>query len=281
MVDIDAAIGFVVARGDALDRARLSHLRTGAAPAADVFDMIERGQAATGGWPAKPDEPVASIDATCFRIAELDALSGLGRLAARRALRWLAAKQRLDGYWEEDRALAGSAPPWATPGDPEARFYLTACSAYWLAIAMLDGATTPERASGPPPDSLGSPQQLQNQLERAANAIRDEVDANGAWPGFLVSGWLAGAVLHHTGWFYEAARIFVALGERVPTMSAADAASMAIALRRAGIGGEDDSLLAAARNRLTQTQRPDGAWPSGDDPALDVHTTLTALRALR
>jgi hypothetical protein len=43
----------------------------------------------------------------------------------------------------------------------------------------------------------------------------------------------------------------------------------------------EDRLLIAARQRLDDTQRPDGGWPSDDAPALDVHTTLTALRALR
>jgi hypothetical protein len=117
-------------------------------------------------------------------------------------------------------------------------------------------------------------------LDRAANAIRDEVDEGGAWPGFLVSGWLAGAVLHRTGWFYESARIFVILGDRVTTMSASDTALMTAALRRAGVS-PDDSLMVAARQRLSETQRPDGAWPSDDAPTFDVHTTLTALRALR
>jgi hypothetical protein len=114
-------------------------------------------------------------------------------------------------------------------------------------------------------------------LDRAANAIRDQLDENGGWPGFLVSGWLAGAVLRRTGWFYESARIFVVLGDRVTTMSASDTALMMATLRRAGVG-TDDSLLAAARQRLTETQRPDGAWPSDDAPAFDVPTTLTALR---
>jgi hypothetical protein len=270
MVDIDAAIGFIVARGDAVDRARLSHLRTGAVPAADVFDHVERGQTDTGGWPAQPDDLVASIDATCFRLAELDSLSGLTRPSVVRALRWLAARQRLDGCWEEDRALAGSAPPWATPGDPEARFYLTATAAFWLAVAAADVEEGDPDTAAP----------YQMNLDRAATAIRDQVDDNGAWPGFLMSGWLAGAVLHRTGWFYESARIFVVLGDRVKAMSASDTASMMAALRRAGVS-PDDSLFGAARQRLTETQRQDGAWPSDDAPAFDVHTTLTALRALR
>jgi len=297
MVDIDAAIGFVVARGDAVDRARLSQLRTGAAPGEDVFDQIERGQTAAGGWPAKPDEPVASVDATCFRLSELDDLAGLHRPAAARALRWLAARQRPDGCWEEDGALADSAPPWAAPGDRDARFYLTACAAFWLAVAVKDAREAGAASHGSPPlhgsaepspygsaePSLYDDAELSlfgDAVERAAAAIREQIDDSGVWPGFLMSGWLAGAVLHRTGWFYEAARIFVLLAERVRTMSAADAASLVAALRRAGLGS-DDALLVAARERLSQTQRPDGSWPSDDDPSFDVHTTLTALRALR
>jgi hypothetical protein len=43
----------------------------------------------------------------------------------------------------------------------------------------------------------------------------------------------------------------------------------------------EDWLLAAARKRLTETQRSDGGWSSDDGDAFDVHTTLTAIRALR
>jgi len=271
MVDIDAAVGFVVARGDAVDRARLSHLRTGAFPSADVYEHVEMGQAPTGGWPAQWTADVASVDATCFRLAELDDLSGLTRPAAKRALDWLAARQRLDGCWEEDAALADVAPPWARPGDPEARFYLTTNASFWLAVVAGDAA------------ELGVPvteRPYEVALTRASRSIVDQLGEDGSWPGFLVTGWLAAAVLHRTEYFYESARTLVLLAERVPSMSAADAAWMTLALRRAGVSTED-RLLVAARQRLDDTQRPDGGWPSDDAPALDVHTTLTALRALR
>ena len=110
--------------------------------------------------------------------------------------------------------------------------------------------------------------------------LRERLGDDGSWPGFLVSGWLAGAVLHKTDWFYEAARVFVILAERVKSMSAADVAWLAAALRRVGVDSED-ALLGAARERLSETQRPDGSWPSDDAPVLDVHTTLTAIRAVR
>jgi len=186
MVDIDAAIGYVVARGDSVDRAHLSFLRTGAPPAEEIFEHVEMGQMPTGGWPAQWGGDVASIDATCFRLAELDGLAGvagLGRTSAMRALDWLANRQRLDGFWEEDPALRDSAPPWAMPGDLEARFYLTVNAAFWLAVAAVDAG---------PSDVYAGP------LAQAARAILDSLDDHGSWPGFLVSGWLAGAARSYT-----------------------------------------------------------------------------------
>ena len=40
---MDAAIGFVVARGDVVDRARLSYLRTGALPNPSILETAEGG----------------------------------------------------------------------------------------------------------------------------------------------------------------------------------------------------------------------------------------------
>src|SRR5689334_4321408 len=135
MVDLDAAIGYVVAHGDAVDRARLSWLCSGTTPPVDVLDKAELGQARKGGWPALWNSHTASIDATCFRLAELDDLGALDRPAARQAVEWLAGRQRPDGTWEEDESLAHTAPPWAQPGDPEARLFLTASAAFRIAVA--------------------------------------------------------------------------------------------------------------------------------------------------
>src|SRR2546430_1604129 len=139
MADIDGAIGYVVAHGDTVDRARLSWLRSGIEPPPEALAKAEMGQAQAGGWPAFWAGNVASIDATCFRLAELDDLGAIDREPARKALDWLAARQRPDGMWEEDESLAHAAPVWARPGDPEARLYLTPNAGLWPAIA------------GPPP----------------------------------------------------------------------------------------------------------------------------------
>jgi hypothetical protein len=269
MADIEAAIGYVVAHGDPVDRARLSWLCSGIAPPAEVLAKAGMGQAAAGGWPAFWGGDVASVDATCFRLAELDDLGALDQEPARRALGWLAARQRPDGTWEEDESLADCAPPWAQPGDPEARLYLTANVGFWLAVA---GPPVP----GPAPEANAHAEVV----ARATQAFRAAMREDGSWPSFLVAGWLGAALLYHAGWFYEAARIQVILAERIPEMSPADVAWLGAALRRVGLSAED-WVLAAARKRLSETQRSDGGWPSDDGPAFDVHTTLAGIRALR
>jgi hypothetical protein len=264
MVDIDAAIGYVVAKGDVVDRARLAHLRSGIAPSADVLAKVEGGQTAEGGWPSFWAGDVASIDATCFRLAELDDLGALARPAAVRALDFLAHRQRPDGMWEEDANLARHAPPWARPGDPEARLYLTSNASFWLAVAG---------------DESGNADRYAETLSRASTAFRAAVRPDGTWPSFLVTGWLGAAMLHKCKWFYEAAQMEVVLAGRVNDMSAADLAWMIAALRRVGVG-VDDWLVSSARNRLASMQRFDGAWVSDDGEAFDIHTILTALRGL-
>jgi hypothetical protein len=265
MADLDAAIGYVVAHGDFVDRARLSWLRSGISPPQDVFDKVELGQTREGGWPALWADAVASVDATCFRLAELDDLGALERPAAQRALEWLSAKQRPDGTWEEDESLAEAAPSWAQPGDPEARLYLTTNAAFWLAV------TSSRHAADDPRATL---------VVRAAEAFRAALRPDGTWPSFLAAGWLGGALLYRLGWFYEAAQIQVVLSERLSTMSSADTAWLAATLRRVGMSN-DDWVVQSAKRRLSETQRGDGSWESDDGPAFNVHTTLAAIRALR
>lgn len=273
MIDLDAAIGFVVAHGDDVDRARLAYLRTGAEADPALVAAVEAGQLPDSGWPGREGGDVASVDATCFRFAELDDLGALGRPAARQAMDWLAETQRADGSWEEDPALAGSAPPWATPGDPEARLYLTANAAFWLAAGGLAA-----RPGGPRDERVGG--SYAGVVANAAAALAGSLAEDGSWPSYLVTGWLGAAVLYGQGRHGESVRMRGVLTRRLPDISPAGTAWLASALRRLGVPG-DDALLAAARRRLAGSQRTDGGWPNEDGDAFEVHTALAAIRACR
>lgn len=271
MVDLDAAIGFVVAHGDEVDRARLAHLRTGAAPDTALVEVVEAGQLPDAGWPGWEGAQVSSIDATCFRFAELDDLGALGRPACRQAMDWLAVTQRADGTWEEDAALADSAPPWAAPGDPEARLYLTANAAFWLSAGGLTA-----RAGGPRDARVGGA--YAGVIASAAQAIADSLAEDGSWPSYLVTGWLGAAVLFGQGASAGSARMRAVLARRLDDISPAGVAWLACAMRRLGVP-VDDHLLGAAYRRLAATQQSDGGWPTDDADAFEVHTALAAIRA--
>jgi hypothetical protein len=273
MIDVDAAIGFVVAKGDEVDRARLSWLRKGIAPDPQIVDVAEAGQTADGGWPALWAADVASVDATCFRLAELDDLGALRRPAVRRALDWLVSRQRPDGTWEEDESLAPDAPAWARPGDPEARLYLTANAAFWLTVAGPEA-----RPAGPLDTRPGGA--YAGVVAKAAQVIAGSLRPDGTWPSFLVTGWLGAAVLYRQEMYYEWARMQMVLANRLPDMTPWDLASLAAALRRVGVPA-DDQLVVAALRRLGETQRSDGGWPSEDGEQFDVHVALAVIRALR
>ncbi len=358
MVDIEAAIGYVVAHGDEVDRARVAWLVSRRPPPAGVVASAEAGQVAGGGWPAMRTSGIASLDATCFRLAELDDLGALSRPGPRRALNWLAAGQRPDGTWEEHRSLAGTAPEWAMPGDSEARLFMTTNVGYWLAIAdaqwrhdpvrwVIDGqdpgprvpvsgapvsgtpvsgtptSGTPTSAAPvsayppaaypssayPPaayPTSVSSAPGASGTVSsgsglfnapagsyerttgaapyaevvaRGAGAFRAALGRDGRWPSFLMTGWFGAALLFRTGWYYESAQVRAVLTDRVPTLTTEDVASMAAVLRRAGVP-DDDRAMVTVRDRLAALQHGDGAWRSDEDPTFDVHTTVTALRAL-
>lgn len=268
VVDIDAAIGYVVAHGDPVERARLSYLRAGTPPPDAVLERIETGQTAAGGWPAAGDGSVPSVDATCFRLSELDDLGGLRGPQVDRALAWLAAVQRADGTWQEDESLAAEAPVWAMPGDPEATLYLTAVAGFWLTAAEVEAHPHHEQ-----------PARYAPVLQSAARFVVAQLHPDGTWPSFLAVGWHAAGLLHEQQFFYESARVQLVLGDRMNDMSPADVANMAAALRRVNLG--DDWLLQSARKRLAQAQRTDGGWDSDEGPLFDVNTTLTVIRACR
>ena len=273
MVDIEAAIGFVVARGDQVDRARLSWLRSELPPPPGRVAKVEMGQSAEGGWPAFWGGDVPSIDATCFRLAELDDLGALDRPAARAALAWLASRQRPDGTWQEDEALADTAPPWAHAGRP-------------------GGGALPDRQrrllaggrrSAPEPATVAAGQPVR----RGGRAGHPGVPGGAAAgrhlavvPGRRLA--RRRRMLYHTGWFYEAAQIQVMLRR---THAGHERRPMSRGWRRrcAGPGcpTEDFVLEAALASASAETQRTDGGWASDDGDAFDVHTTLAAIRGVR
>jgi hypothetical protein len=239
-MDLARAAAFVEANAGPLDRARLRALLHGETAAPEALPRANDD----GGFSASWSGDDSSLDATC---SMLDRLSDLGDEAATlraRAILFLQARRRADGWWEEeDASLTAQAPPWATPGDEAATVYVTANCGYWC-----DNA-------------------------RAADWLAARVSPDGRLPSFVEAHWLAAALLRRHG--HPAAFPLVRqLAGRVGELGPGALAWLASTLPTEPVG-------AVARMLLAGRQKPDGRWRSEYGGAFDAAATLAALRVLR
>lgn len=258
-VNSEAAIDFVEKEGNAVERARLAFMRDGQSPAPGITAQLAEGQRDDGGWAPFWAGDYSSLDATCFRLAQaaqlgLDATTPCVAAAAQ----FLAARQRVDGWWEEASAVAAAAPPWAMPGDEAARLYLTANCGYWLVV--LNGPSEATR--------------------KAVNRLAEQVNDTGAMPTFLHAHWLAAGLWHLTGHASQTGKTLAYLNTHLAQLSANNLTWLIVALRTAGILA-NQPLLVGALARLRHLQQGDGRWLSDDAMERDVHVTLEALRAIQ
>lgn len=251
-MDPTAALKFVRQHASPVELARLAFVAQGAPPSPQVRAAALAGQLPNGGFGAFWSGGEASVDATCFRLAQLEELGLLESEEGRRALEFLARRAILSGHVEEDRELAPLAPPWATPGDLACALYLSANAAFWLTLADHPAA-------------------------RFVQDFLAQYEAHGALPSFAQARWLALGVWLRSGDARRAQHAAEALLPAVGEMSAGDLVWLGVTLLIAGVPN-DAPLLQAVRTELAAGQLPSGAWPS--EEGQDAHVTLGALRVL-
>jgi hypothetical protein len=259
MSSIDRALQFLALHTNAAGQARLRFVAYGERPSAEAIAALLSDQRVDGGFAPFWAPGASSIDATCYRMAQLEQAGAALNSDARifDALRFLQSRQQRDGSLVEDAALADAAPPWCAPGDPGATLYLTANAGFWLACA--DGLVEPANAAG---------RYLHNQLQKGD-----------ALASFRQANWLAAGLWHALGWHKPFDYTCAYLLRTLPELDAGDLAWLGTALLVARAPA-DHALLVAARARLMQLQRPDGGWTSPDGPEHDAHVSIEAVRVL-
>jgi hypothetical protein len=258
-MDFGQSASFIMSNGDALERARLRYLLGGERIVTDVLNAVLVGQRADGGFEPPWKQGYSSLDATCYRLALAGQVGlGIADPSIARAVKFLQARQRADGRFEEDETVADQIPQWVKPGDLFAKLYLTANCGYWLAILA-------ESESG----GL-----------RAAAYLQAHLESSGALPSYIVTHWLGAGLWYRLGWGEAAGRVLAHLGARLEKLSSGELAWLIIALRTAGMPMRK-TLVERAVARLETLQAPDGSWPNDDPAQTMVQVTLDALYALR
>ena len=257
--DVQAAVAYVNERATAVEQARLRYLLRGEPAPADVREQFERSQRNDGGWSAPWSPEYSSLDATCYQLAQADQL-GIDRRSSLviGPVRFLAERQNVDGYWEEEAEVAGMAPIWAQPGETAARLYVTANCGYWSALIGL----TPTAARD------------------AAAYLSYHLKEDGEIPSFLQAHWLSAALWQQRGLVDEASKTLGYLAERMADLSAGNLAWMIIALREGGVPAAAPAV-AGALDRLLVLRDSAGHWPSDEGIENSVHVTIEALKSLQ
>lgn len=256
------AIAYVEQNGSELERARLRGILGETKVDPKVTRYFASRQNDDGGFPFQLTQGrPSSINATSTALHWLRDLHLLGSSYAERAVTYLLVAQRPDGSWDESPALVPfDPPPFAAPGRPAVRVYLTALATWWLAVLGRGGDES---------------------VARALEFLRGE-RTEGRFKGFLHATWLGAAVFTMIeGPASEVAR------EAIDTLAAVPAAEwapgeiawMLDALGEAGFG-PDHALVRPMVALLAERQGDDGGWASADGDAFAVETTLHALRVL-
>lgn len=268
-MNLQAAVQFIEANGDDVEKAWLKRLLTGGRPNDEIRTRLLDGQRKDGSWPAFWAPHYSSLDATCYRLYRAEAL-GIRQEepAVEQATRFLIQRQRRDGTWEEEAFVAEEAPPWVKPGDPAGRLYLTANCGYWLAAL-----SSPERTPDHQDPAFES-------AMRAGKALLISQDTGGKLPSYLQTLWLAAALWYFLGFNQASTSALERLKVQLSSLDAGELSWMSASLYKAGVPPEEAPYEAAAR-RLEELQRENGGWRNQDGPDIDVHTTLDALRALK
>ena len=259
-VNLTRAVAYIRKQGAPLELARL-HAAIGKTSAVEeASQQVAAIQNLDGGWPYRQQEgQPSSLAATHHALTWLAELGLRSSAVAQRGLDFLLAAQQPDGSWRESEQIAALNPPqWMSPDNPLANAYLTADSAYHLA--------------------LGRDPQLEA-VTQACNYLY-QLDLEEQYPQTI---WIMGALFT------------IAEGENSEVAQMAreylearldrdwDASALAWLLNtylNAGIT-PSTPLLAKARALLEQLQQPNGSFSSDDGDPFTLDATIQAVRALQ
>jgi hypothetical protein len=262
-LDTNLSISLIDNQGTELEKARLAYVLFGTEPAPDVVQPLIDLQNKDGGFPfGMTAGNLSAIDQTLLGLLWLDELGMMESSAAVKAIHFLYGIQKEDGGWDESVELKRyPLPVWTEPGDLHSRLYLTAHTAYWLAVSGRTNRSNFHMA-------------LQFLIEQRGK-VEDEY-------GFLHTSWITASVFLLAGRRYtEVAQSIITFLTAKP-LSEWESSQIAWALDYLSAAGlpENHPFVVRALAELVQRQAEDGSWASEDGKDHVMSTTIQILKVL-
>jgi A-macroglobulin TED domain len=256
---IDRAIQYIDSHGSAIEKARLKFITDAALISTDeIAQLMNHPQNEDGGWIPFWGKDISSLDATCYKLAQLEQLGVQQHSMIDKAITFMLSKQADKGYFEEEERIADICPPWVKPGELEAQLYLTANCALWI--------------------QYYAPQNKE-QLVSAAEYLISHINEGGFINSYRHTNWMAAGFLYRMGFEAESQRMMQYIESTIEDLSSDNLAWLANTLILCKMNSKE--LLHKITTQLIQLQQEDGSWSSDDGEWQRMHTTLEALRAIK
>ncbi|MGZ9584477.1 prenyltransferase/squalene oxidase repeat-containing protein [Paenibacillus marinisediminis] len=252
------AIRYIETHGNNIERARLKYIAQDHPISEQELADFFNNQRSDGGWAPFWDVNYSSLDASCFKLAQLEQTGVVSCPIIDETISFMELRQSPDGSFEEDRSVGDRCPPWAAPGNLQAQLYLTANCSFWI--------------------SRYRPQSVY--AERGALYIRDRLNNEGYLSSYMHTNWLSAGLFKLIGWEEEAGLLTDYMSKVIHELSADQLAWMASTMIIAGFP-PDDLLLHRAVDLLISMQAESGYWDSADGEWHRVHASIEALRAIQ
>jgi hypothetical protein len=256
-LSLSAAVNFVQLHASPLEQARLAFLLERIHPSPALIEPIFAEQQSDGGWAPFWARNYSSLDATCYRLAQLEPFGLIPTASAQQALDFLAQRQQTDGSWQENPPGDVVLPAWLDPTEPATTLYLTANCGLWLILH-------PGAAS---------------QCQRSAAYLQAYLH-----PIEIIAlphiAWLSAALWYACEQREQTEQMLHQLALQYPQLSASALTWAMTSLHLAGIP-IDHWFMTRSKEQLGVLQRADGGWSSDDGAERDVHVTLEVIRLMR
>ncbi|MFQ5758267.1 MAG: prenyltransferase/squalene oxidase repeat-containing protein [Candidatus Bathyarchaeia archaeon] len=264
-LDVQKAVRFVEENGTELEKYRLNYL-LGKERDDEVPQRYLRGlQNDDGGFPYNDEKgKVSSVNFTSVNLSLMIELGLTKSDVCRKTLEYLMQVQSEDGSWDENQAINQYNPPfWNMPGDLKAKMWLTASvTNYLIQLGYRESEA----------------------VRRATLFLLKNRNEEGTFFGFLHSTWISAAVFGQLkGVDSEVVKKALKVIERNISRMEDGASDFVWCLECFHVAGvsKDNPLVKRCIARVTELQKENGAWASGDGEKYAVSNTINALRVLR